>query len=226
MWLAAACMAIAACTPEVEVPVDRNRGETLPPEPSLSEQVAAVKTGQSQIIELRRTDVTLKELDSLAGLDGLRELVLTRSQFGDEGLATIAQYAPPELERLVLGDVDATDAGLARLAPLKNLKALNLGTTRVTDDGLAHLAEMTSLELLRLGSSQITDAGMTHLQGHAELKYLILQNAQLTDAGLEQLTGLVKLESLFVEGNRITEAGVRKSFPNLHVHWEWGGHSH
>jgi len=79
---------------------------------------------------------------------------------------------------------------------------------------------------LRLGSSNITDAGLVHLQGLAQLKFLILQNARLTDAGLEQLTGLMQLESLFVEGNRVTEAGVRKSFPNLHVHWEWGGHSH
>jgi hypothetical protein len=223
MWLAAACLVAAACTPEVEVPVER---EALPRELSLAEQAAAVKAGRSQTIELRRTNVTLDDLESLVGLDGLRELVLTKSQFGDEGLLVIAQHVPPELERLVLGDVAATDAGLERLAALRDLKSLNLGTTQVTDDGLAHLAGLTRLELLRLGSSNITDAGLVHLQGLAQLKFLILQNAQLTDAGLEQLTGLMQLESLFVEGNRVTEAGVRKSFPNLHVHWEWGGHSH
>ena len=39
---------------------------------------------------------------------------------------------------------------------------LDLSETRVSDAGLAHLARLTSLQALNLGLTQVTDAGLAH----------------------------------------------------------------
>ena len=57
-----------------------------------------------------------------------------------------------------------TDAGLAHLTGLENLKSLNLAANQVTDAGLVHLAGLTALEYLNLSRTQVTDVGVAELQ--------------------------------------------------------------
>ncbi|MDX8391793.1 MAG: P-loop NTPase fold protein, partial [Mariprofundaceae bacterium] len=58
---------------------------------------------------------------------------------------------------------DITDAGLASLAKLANLKNLWLSHTQITDAGLASLAKLANLQNLGLIHTQITDAGQASL---------------------------------------------------------------
>ncbi|MGE0605883.1 MAG: hypothetical protein AB7O62_02065 [Pirellulales bacterium] len=165
--------------------------------PALEEQIAAVRSGGSTKIKIEGAIITDDDLQLLADLAPLESLVL---------------QVPTEI----------SDAGLAHLAGLMNLKTLNLKNSTVTDEGLAALAGLPRLELLRLGSSQVRGPGLRHIAELAELRHLILQKAPLADAGLAHLHGLGKLESLYVEETETTPEGLRalqKALPNLsHVH--------
>lgn len=67
------------------------------------------------------------------------------------------------------------------------LQVFRLCGTQVTDAGLAHLQVLTELRELDLGHTQVTDAGLAHLQGLRGLRKLDLVYAKITDAGLAQL---------------------------------------
>lgn len=54
--------------------------------------------------------------------------------------------------------------GLAQLAKLRTLEALNLSRTKITDAGLLHLAGLAHLETLDLQKTQVTRAGVAELQ--------------------------------------------------------------
>jgi Leucine-rich repeat (LRR) protein len=58
---------------------------------------------------------------------------------------------------------------------------------QVSDAGLAHLRGLTQLKGLNLSSTQVTDAGLEHLRGLTRLTYLHLSNTQVTDASVNEL---------------------------------------
>ena len=86
-----------------------------------------------------------------------------------------------------LRNTQVTDAGLAQLKRLTNLKTLGLSWTQVTDAGLVHLEELTGLESLGLSWTRVTDAGLVHLKELPNLDTLWLKNTRVTDAGLVHL---------------------------------------
>jgi hypothetical protein len=110
------------------------------------------------------------------------------------------------LRGLNLSGTQVTDAELADLAELKELKFLWLSNTKVTDAGLAHLAGLTSLRWLGLSKTKITDAGLTHLRGLQNLQLLRLKHTKVTDAGLAHLAGLTELADVSLEGTEVTDA--------------------
>ena len=57
-----------------------------------------------------------------------------------------------------------TDAGLAHLKELMQLRRLHLKNSQVSDVGLGHLAALTRLELLTVSRQKVTDAGVLQLQ--------------------------------------------------------------
>jgi len=62
-----------------------------------------------------------------------------------------------------------TDAGVAILKGLKDLRFLNLYNTHTTDAGIECLKGMTKLTELYVGATRITDAGLVHLKGLTSL---------------------------------------------------------
>src|SRR5205085_9236614 len=80
-----------------------------------------------------------------------------------------------------------TDAGLAALAPMKNLRRLLLDHTAVTDAGLARLAPLTRLESLNLHATKITDAGLDALAALPRLRSLYLWQTAVTPAAAQKL---------------------------------------
>ncbi len=105
-----------------------------------------------------------------------------------------------------------TDASLAHLRPLENLRAVTLmDCPRLTDSGLVHLAALANLRSLTLGQCpRLTNAGLTHLTSLENLQSLGLPSChRLTDAGLTQLAALPNLKSVDLHFCRgITPVGL------------------
>jgi SAM-dependent methyltransferase len=100
------------------------------------------------------------------------------------------------------------------------VRGVYLATTRVTDAGLARLGGLTQLRWLRLASTPVTDAGLAHLRGLTQLQSLQLANTPVTDAGLAHLRGLTQLRWLRLASTQVTDAGVselKKALPNASV---------
>ena len=121
-----------------------------------------------------------------------------------------------DLERLNLnGCKDVTDAGLAHLRRLSELRDLDLTFTGATGAGLKNLEHLT--QLVRLNLTGLTsDADLASLKGFTKLRYLQLCDTSpaITDEGLDHLRGLVNLETLSISSPRITSAGL-KSLHNM-----------
>jgi len=120
---------------------------------------------------------------------------------------------------------DFTDAGLDALAPVADkISSLDLARTKVTDAGLAKIAAMKNLTELHLENTGISDAGLDHLKGLAALEYLNLYGTKVTDAGLPKLAGLAKLHALYLWQSGVTKAGVtalRAKLPKAHINNGW-----
>ena len=124
----------------------------------------------------------------------------------DAGLAHLKGLT--ELRGLMLTSKRITDAGLAHLKGLSQLRSLSLSNAQVTDAGLVHLKRMSKLETLDLSDTQVTDEGLAHLRGLPRLQQLGLDRTQVTDAGLVQLQGLPQLQHLYLSETQVTDAGL------------------
>lgn len=116
---------------------------------------------------------------------------------------------------------DAADAQLALLAPIAaQVYELNLAGSKVTDAGVAHLAALTNLRRLHLEKTAVTDAGLAHLKGLAGLEYLNLYGTAVTDAGMANLAGLKNLKNLYLWQTKVTPegaAGLKKTLPTVTI---------
>lgn len=117
------------------------------------------------------------------------------------------------------------DAELAKFAPIADrLSELNLGRSKVTDAGLAHLSGMKNLKKLHLPNTAITDAGIDSLMALTNLEYLNLFNTKITDAGLAKLEKLPGLKRLFVWQTGATKPAaeaLHAKLPNLVINLGW-----
>jgi len=117
------------------------------------------------------------------------------------------------------------DSGLDALAPIgEKIASLDLERTKVTDAGLAKLAGMKNLQELHLENTAIGDAGLDHLKALASLEYLNLYNTKVTDAGIAKLAGLGKLKALYLWQSGVTKAGVaalKAKLPGAHINNGW-----
>ncbi len=118
-------------------------------------------------------------------------------------------------DRVAVRGIALTDADLAVLGQVKELRALGLARARISDAGVAHLASLPHLELLVLNYTSVTDAGVGRLRGLTRLKSLMLVETLVGDAGLTQLRGLPGLERLGVSGTQTSDAGLVALAPAL-----------
>jgi len=136
--------------------------DLAPSEPTLAEQIQAVRNGESNQLRLNHTLVRDQDLQ---GLDGLED----------------------RLQRINFANTQITDSGLKKLAGNQNLEQLRLASPKITDDGLAALEGLEQLRFLHLLDMPITDAALTHLYRLKNLESLYLDGTRVTDAGIEQL---------------------------------------
>jgi hypothetical protein len=101
--------------------------------------------------------------------------------------------------QVYLGGSKVTNADLARLKGLTQLRYLNLFETGVTDAGLANLKELRNLEHLVLSFTRVSDAGLLHLSEMTHLKEIAVGDTKVTRAGAKRLQkALPKLKILFI----------------------------
>ena len=115
---------------------------------------------------------------------------------------------------------DLTDDGLANVAALKNVIALNLRDTQITSAGLVHLKGLTKLRRLHLERTKIGDEGIGNLVNLPDLEYLNLYATKITDKSLDQLAGLKNLKQLYVWQTDVTDEGVarfKKARPKVKI---------
>ncbi len=138
--------------------------------------------------QFRGGDVGFRELGGLFSSD-VSVASIYFSSLTDADLRSLQEplERQPDLQVLVLGGTQISDAGLVPLRGLKQLLLLNLNDTQVTDAGLVHLHGLTRLQYLSLDNTRVTDAGLVHLQGLTQLKTLSLANTPVTDAGRAKL---------------------------------------
>lgn len=122
-------------------------------------------TGSPRLRRLWLRDVHLTP-EAVRTFDRFRELEdvnLERSTgFGDEALARIAKL--PRLRRLALSSRStATDAGIARLVPLRGLELLSLQGMQLTDDAVPALAEIAP-KRLDVRGTKLTANGVHRLR--------------------------------------------------------------
>jgi len=89
-------------------------------------------------------------------IDGERALNLTG--WDRDGYGILA--AKRDVAILELGNADVTDATLALVAEMPNLRELTLNDSSITDAGLATLARLPRLESLRIARTGVTPDGV------------------------------------------------------------------
>lgn len=158
---------------------------TIPPPEGVVEQFLHRHLGRwdKDIYALSLTDATIKDLGNI-----LR--------------------AVPSLEFLDCKDTDLTDADMAYIGQLSELKNLVLSGTSITDAGLVHLKGLTHLAYLELDGTQLTDAGLNSLSTLPRLAFLHLRNTKVTDAGLAHLENVKTLAFLSLDGTAVTDTGL------------------
>jgi Leucine-rich repeat (LRR) protein len=196
-------------------------------EPSLAQQLTAIRNGSTDIILIESTPLDNEDLDVLIDVPGLKVLHLDHADntISDAGLAQIAKLT--QLEQLRIRGGSIGDKGLKALATMPHLKVLNLPQGRFTDAGLAQLKTLPKLQMLRIGSARVTDAGIAELKDFPSLARVHLIDIPITDLGLVHLQGIPRLESLYLDGANISDAAVDQLFakrPDLHVHFNQAHH--
>jgi hypothetical protein len=144
-------------------------------------------------IQIEKKTATDTDFSRLGHLTGLRELNASKSH-------------------------DVGDAGVAAIASLRRLRALDLYASAVTDAGLTHLSGMAELESLHLGSTRVAGPGLAHLVGLQRLTYLKLADTGVGDESVPHLLRLRALQRLILEGTRMTTRGLarlRAGLPGL-----------
>lgn len=124
----------------------------------------------------------------------------------DADLATLDGLS--QLKALWIRDVPITGSGLADVHGLTQLEVLGLEGTKVADASLLHLKGMPKLINLHLDRTPVTDAGLAHLKG-TNLTILGLVGTNVTDAGLVNLQGLSNLVDLNLDKvTQVSDAGI------------------
>ncbi|WP_020473790.1 hypothetical protein [Zavarzinella formosa] len=126
-------------------------------------------------------------------------------------LATMPQLTEIRLNPQFTSEPKFTDAGVASLAPLKNLKTLSIQTSnKLTAKGLKSL-DLSKLEMGWFGGIQFADEDMPMLKSMTSLRELWISHGSYTDEGLDTFKQMNHLHRLCI-ANRpgITEAKIKE----------------
>jgi hypothetical protein len=141
-------------------------------------------------IEIRKKSGTDDDLRHLSHLTGLRALRCSKSHaITDAGIAHIAGLR--ELRDLDLYWTSVTDASLATIGAMHHLTHLHLGMTQVKGPGVVYLARLQRLWRLSLEETDIDDSVVPVLARLSSLRRLAVWRTRLSVTGLAALRAAV-----------------------------------
>ncbi len=186
---------------------------------SLSDQLAEVRAGRRELIELTGETVHDKTIEPMRHVRGVTRVVIDKSELSAAGLAVLATI--PELEQLVIRGKAVDDEGLSQIVLSRNLRVLNLPRTTVSRTALEKLQQLPQLMLLRIGSPHLEDDCLQVITSMPGIRFLHLIDIPITDQGLRHLHDFEQLESLYLDGARVSGEGISElmeKLPRLHLH--------
>jgi hypothetical protein len=124
----------------------------------------------------------------------------------------------PELEVLQLLAVPVTDAGLANIETLHNLRELRLDNSDgLTDAALAYVGSLTNLRAQYFFQAPLTDAGIARIKDLRQLESLTLGYAKISDRSLVAvISHFAKLQALDLQHTAIRHQVAQGSIPRRH----------
>lgn len=157
------------------------------------------------------SDAVMRSVGRLTRLEGLK--TMPRASLTDAGMAHLRGLH--ELRSLELPGSRISRVGLEALRGKTRLERLDLRDIPLTDDDLVPLGGVVNLRGLSINSRSITNVGLAHLGGLTGLRRLFLAGAQIDD--LAPIRHLVGLEYLGIPLTRVTDAGLAPvaNFPRL-----------
>jgi hypothetical protein len=126
--------------------------------------------------------LTVEIADQLSGSLGPSFRITGAKAFSDEHIRML-----DGMTRVKSLGLKTTDAGLARLRGLTELRTLELTGSRITDQGVAHLAYLPAIRKLSLQGVSISDKAVTHMESMKHLEELNISKTDISDEGFERL---------------------------------------
>lgn len=169
--------------------------------------------------------VTDQGLAYLTGLTELRSLQLSECPVNGQGLLAMAKGdSTDKLESLSLYACPLGPRAGDAVKTMKNLRELSIAKTALTDADLAVLRPLVNLRIIHLGNSgAITGEGFSFFKGMKELEEVHAGNiGALGDKALVHLKGLKNLKVVQVSNTGVSQAAVeqfKKLHPNCEVLW-------
>ena len=108
------------------------------------------------------------------------------------------------LQSLSVRALPLSEAALARIGRLTQLRQLDLFESAVTDAGVAHLKNLRGLQVLSLQRTRAGDGALVHVAGFERLVHLNLSDTRVTDDGMSAVRSLHQLNELYAAGTRLT----------------------
>ncbi len=143
--------------------------------------------------------------EHLGHLSALESLNVIATKAGDEWIAPIGKLTNLKTLRLT-NNGKLTDAGMEKLAGLRNLESFSFVGTAITGRAYARCEGWTRVVKVSHRGSSIDDEGLKQLCEHLpNLESISLAHAKFTDAGAPHLAKLTKLKGL--------ELGTRNATP-------------
>ena len=163
-------------------------------------------SGDRKARKLRDTDCHL--FLPLRNNAGPLDIRLVETALTDAGLATLARL--PNIRKLTIDSANISDAGVAKLKALRNIEILELRRMPIKGHGLKALAGWKKLRRLDLAYTQLCDRTARLLPLFPSVEELDISHTKVTDLGLRALKPLKRLKSLSVRFTRITGTGLRE----------------
>jgi len=147
--------------------------------------------------------------EHLGQITTLESLQVISTKANDEWITPIGQLT--SLKTLsFINNGKLTDAGMEKLAGLKNLQSFNFVGTSITGRAYAKFDGFTKLVKASHRGSRIDDDGLQQLcERLPNLESLSLAHAKFTDAGAPYLAKLTKLKALQIGSRNATPACLK-----------------
>jgi Leucine-rich repeat (LRR) protein len=147
--------------------------------------------------------------EHLGHLSALESLNIIATKLGDDGIAPIGQLTNLKSLRFT-NNGKLTDAGLEKLAGLKNVEAFSFVGTGMKGHAFAKFDGWTRLTRCSFRGNSIDDEGIKELCDHLpNLESISLAHARFTDAGAVHLAKLKKLKGLELGLHDATPAALK-----------------